>query len=72
MNYLASNHNTLIWFWFITYAITIIFLIPDRHSKKDLIETAEAENQRALNLASKMVLRTILILPMLLLLKNAV
>ena len=72
MNYLASNHNTLIWFWFITYAMTIIFLIPDRYSQKAIVETAETENQRALNLASKMVLRTVLIVPMLFLLKTAI
>lgn len=72
MNYLSSNHHTLVWLWFTLYAVTILLLIPDNTQSQTQIETVEANNEKALQLASKMIIRTVLIIPMLFLLKNTI
>lgn len=71
MDYLVSHH-TLIWLWFIIYAVTIVFLIPNSSQKKAVLKTVEADKKKALDLGSKIILRTVLIFPMLFLLKNAI
>ncbi|ELS00448.1 hypothetical protein Xen7305DRAFT_00001490 [Xenococcus sp. PCC 7305] len=72
MNYLLSDHNSLVWLYFILYAITIIFLVPSTNKKSNnQLVTAEVTNERALQFASQLVLRTVLIVPMLFLLKNS-
>lgn len=72
MNYLTYDNNTVIWFWFTFYTLTILFLIPLPQQAKNLLASAEKTNQQAIQLASGLVLRTVLIVPMLLLLKNAI
>ena len=74
MNYTVTEHHTVVWLWFILYAITIVLLIPNsKKEKANSITTAEdleAANKQALQFASKLVLRTVLIVPMLFLLQR--
>lgn len=72
MNYLTSDKNTLIWFIFTVYAVSAIFIIPNNIDFKTEALSGDATNYKALQLASQLVLRTGLILPMLILLKNIV
>lgn len=72
MSYLLSDHNTLVWLYFIIYTLTIIFLVPTtKKSNKEPIST-EVSNERALQFASQLILRTVLIFPMIFLLKNSI
>ena len=72
MNYLTSNHHTIIWFWFIAYAITIIFLVPNNNENKVVLEVSKVNNEEALKFASKIVLRIALLIPLLFALKKAI
>ena len=72
MNYLTSNYHTLIWFWFIVYTVTIIFLFPNKSHSKVGEPIFKDDNEEALQLASKILLRTVLVIPLLFLLKNSV
>ena len=72
MDYLTSDKNTLIWLIFTVYAVSVILIIPNTIDFQTKAVSIEANNDRALQLASGLVLRTCLILPMLILLKNVV
>jgi hypothetical protein len=72
MNYLTSDCNTLIWLWFTLYTVTALFLIPLPFKFKTETDSLDANNEQALQFASRLVFRTILILPMLFFLKDAV
>jgi hypothetical protein len=70
MDYLISDKNTLIWFCFTVYVITAVFILPSSIEFKS--KTVDISNQQALQFASRFMLRTALILPMVFLLKNAI
>jgi hypothetical protein len=70
MDYLTFNTNTLVWFCFTVYIVTAIFLLPNLIEFKS--KKIDISNQKALQFASRFILRTTLILPMVFLLKNAV
>ena len=72
MNNLVSDQNTLVWLWFTLYAVTILLLVPNNTQSQNQLETIEANNEKALQFASKMILRTVLIIPMLFLIKNTI
>jgi hypothetical protein len=70
MDYLISDKNTLIWFCFTVYVVAAVFILPSSIEFKS--KTLDISNQQALQLASRFMLRTALILPMVFLLKNAI
>ena len=72
MSYLLSDKNTLVWLYFIIYTLTITFLVPT--TKKSNTETisADVSNERALQFATQLILRSSLIFPMIFLLKNTI
>ena len=72
MNNLVSDQNTLVWLWFTLYAVTILLLVPNNTQSQNQSETIEVNNEKALQFASKMILRTVLIIPMLFLIKNTI
>ena len=72
MNDLTLNYQTLIWFCFIVYTVTIVFLLPNKSHSKVGESIFKNNNEEALQLASKMLLRTVLIIPLLFLMKNSV
>ena len=72
MNYITSDSNTLIWLVFSIYTVSILFLIPSRDRSQSQVISTEATNDKALQFASGLVLRVVLIFPMLFLLKNVV
>ena len=72
MNYLLSDHNTWVWFYFILYALTIIFLVPNPIQSKTEVNSVENTEEKSLKFASNLILRTVLIFPMLFLLKNSI
>ena len=72
MNYLLSDHNTWVWFYFILYALTIIFLVPNPIQSKTEVNSVENAEEKSLKFASNLILRTVLIFPMLFLLKNSI
>ena len=69
MDYLVSDKNTLVWLCFTIYACAALFLIPNSNSQT---ESVNASNERALQFASRFMLRIALIFPMLFLLGNAI
>ena len=68
MNYLTADTNTLVWFGFTIYVVTAVFLFPNAIDFK--LDDAEASYQKALQFASRFILRISLIFPMVFLLKN--
>ena len=70
MDYLISDRNTLVWFFFTVYALTTIFILPGSINIKS--SSLEISQQQALQFASRFVLRIALIFPMIFLLKNIV
>jgi hypothetical protein len=72
MNYLTSDTNTLIWLWFTLYTFSVLFLIPLPFNLKEQTNSLEATNEKALQFASRLIVRTVLVFPMLFLLKDAV
>ncbi len=72
MSSLISDHNTLVWLYFIIYALTIIFLVPNTKKSNNEAISAELSNEKALKFASQMILRASLIFPMIFLLKNSI
>lgn len=45
MDYSVSNHHILIWLWFIIYAVSVIFLVPDSYQNQAVLKTVEANNK---------------------------
>ena len=72
MSYLLSDKNTLVWLYFLIYALTIVFLVPTTKDSKTKSISLEISNEKALRFASQLLLRTVLIFPMLILLKNSI
>lgn len=72
MNYLLSDQNTWVWFYFILYALTIVFLVPEAKKSNSQPVTVEVSDEKALKFASQLILRTILIVPMIFLIKNSI
>ena len=71
MNYLLTDKSTLIWFVFTIYAVSTLFVIPNVINLKSST-ISEDIDCNALQLASRLVLRIALILPMLSILKNTI
>lgn len=72
MNYITSNHHTLIWLWFTFYTFTILLFLPLPWKSQAESVSVEATNDKALQFASRLIVRTLFIFPMLFLLKNAI
>lgn len=73
MNDLTSDTNTLVWFCFTVYVVTAIFLLPNVIDFKfNNVDIVDISNQKALEFASRFVLRIALIFPIVFLLKSAV
>ncbi len=72
MSYLLSDKNTLVWLYFIIYALTIIFLVPTTKKSNNEVISAEVSNDKALKFASQLILRASLIFPMIFLLKISI
>ena len=68
MNPLTSDQNTLVWLCFTVYVLTAVFLFPN--NIKLASENLDVSNQKALQFASRFILRIALIIPMIFLLKN--
>jgi uncharacterized membrane protein len=68
MNYLISDHNTLVWFCFTAYVVAAVFILPSSIQFES--KTVDLSNQQALQFASRFVLRLSLIFPLVFLLKN--
>jgi len=69
MNHL-SEQNSVVWLIFIIYTLTVLFILPDSISDRQLTKSAEEHNEQALGFASRFLTRFVLIFPMLLLLSN--
>ncbi|MGF1542753.1 MAG: hypothetical protein ACFCU5_20325 [Pleurocapsa sp.] len=69
-DYLTSDANTLVWFCFTVYVVTAVFLLPNTIEFKS--KKIDISNQKALQFASRFILRIALIFPMVFLLKNTV
>lgn len=69
MNHLITNQNTLIWFCFTVYVVTAVFLLPSAIEFKS--SSIDVSEQKVWQFASRFILRTVLILPMVFLLQNA-
>ncbi|GAB4543481.1 MAG: hypothetical protein Tsb0014_37100 [Pleurocapsa sp.] len=67
-DYLTSDTNTLVWFCFTVYVVTAVFLLPNSINLK--FDNADVSYQKAVQFASRFVLRITLIFPMVFLLKN--
>lgn len=70
MNYLISNTSTVIIVSLIIYGVTALFLLPAPF--KNQFISPEGTSKKALQFASRLIFRLMLIFPMLFLLKNAV
>ncbi|MEM8675457.1 MAG: hypothetical protein AAGF83_16520 [Cyanobacteria bacterium P01_G01_bin.67] len=72
MDYLTSDKNTLVWLCFSIYAVTALFLVPNRIKFDSQTTNVNHSDDRELQFASRLVLRLVLIFPMLALLRNAI
>ena len=72
MDYLVADKNTLIWLYFTIYAMTALFLVPSTVKPRLKTVVEEDTSEQSLQFASGLILRTVLMIPMLFLLKNAV
>lgn len=70
MNYLTSDQNILVWFCFTVYVLTAVFLFPN--SIKFKAADLDISTQKALQFASRFILRIALIIPIIFLLKNTI
>ena len=72
MNYLFSDRNTLIWFLFTVYSISLLFILPNTIDFESLVESDIVNNDRAINFASRLIVRIALIFPMIFIIKNTI
>ena len=73
MDYLFSDANTLIiWLMFTIYAVTALFIVPNAIAFKSSAVEDNANNDRAIEFASRFVLRVALIIPMIVVIKNTI
>lgn len=70
MNYLLSDKNTLVWFCFTVYVLTTVFILPNKIELNS--KTVDITSQKALQFASRFILRIALIIPMVFLLQNVI
>ena len=71
MEYLIADKNTLAWLMFTLYAVSALFIIPNRINVCQAA-SIEAVNDKALQFASRLILRIALIFPMLFVIKNTI
>ena len=69
MAYLIADKNTLLWFMFTLYAVSALFIIPNRINYQKVL-SVEAIDEKAVQFASRFILRIALIFPMLFIVKN--
>ncbi len=72
MDSLTSAKSILVWFIFIVYAISAIFIIPQAINLKSKTGSIDEINDKSLQFASQFILRIALIFPILLVIKNAI
>ena len=72
MNYLSSDRNTLIWLMFTIYAVTALFIVPNAIAFKSSAVENNASNNRAIEFASRFIMRVALIIPMIVIIKNTI
>ncbi|MBE9047193.1 hypothetical protein IQ255_22800 [Pleurocapsales cyanobacterium LEGE 10410] len=72
MDYLLSEKNTLIWLMFTIYAVTALFIVPNAIDCESSAIADNANNARALQFASRFIMRIALIFPMILLIKHTI
>ncbi len=69
MAYLIADKNTLLWFMFTLYAVSALFIIPNRINYQKVL-SVEAIDEKAVQFTSRFILRIALIFPMLFIVKN--
>jgi hypothetical protein len=72
MSYLYSDKNTLVWFFLTIYAVSALFILPNTIDIESPITSDHINNDRAINFASRLIVRIILIFPMILVIKNVI
>ncbi len=72
MNYFVSDKNTLVWFYFIVYTITVLFIVPNTIKPDSKILPIDTSNEKELQFGFRLILRIALLFPVLILLKNAI
>lgn len=71
MGFLLYDKNTLVWFLFTLYAISALFILPNRLDFESSVES-NINNARAINFASRFMMRIVLIIPMIFIIKNTI
>lgn len=71
MEYLIADRNTLAWLMFALYAVSALFIIPNRINARQAA-SIDAVNDLALQFASRFILRIALIFPLLFVIKNTI
>ena len=72
MNYLLSDKNALIWLIFTIYAMTALFIIPNSINSESSTTANDINNDRAIEFASRLMIRIALIVPMIFIIKNTI
>ena len=71
MDYLLSDRNTLIWLMFTIYVVSALFIVPNTIFESSTVGD-NTNNDRALQLASRLLMRIALILPMIFIIRNTI
>ena len=73
MDYLSSSDkNSLIWLMFTIYAVTALFIVPNAIAFKPSAIADDANNDRAIGLAWRFIVRVALVVPMIFIIKNTI
>ena len=70
MNYFASDKNTLVWFFFTAYTLTVLLIIPNVNNSNVKALSVDTPQKQELQIVSQLVLRIALIFPLLILINN--
>ena len=70
MHYLASDKNTLVWFFFTAYTLTALLIVPNGLNPNSKSVSVYTSNEQELEFATRLILRIALIFPLLILINN--
>ena len=71
MDYLFLDKNTLVWFLFTIYTISTLFILPNTIDLETLA-VSDVNSDRAINFASRFIMRIVLIFPIIFVIKNTI
>ena len=70
MHYVTSDKNTLVWFFFTAYTLTVLLIIPNVNNSNVKALSVDTPQKQELQIVSQLVLRIALIFPLLILINN--